>query len=69
MFIRPKDYIGVDDKLFFAVVSECQEEGRALTWLRYIKDGYGMHKIDTVAGQKAESVNSRPEFLFSQPVC
>ncbi len=63
MFIRPKDYISVDDKLFFAVVSECQEEDRALTWLRYIKDGYGMDKIDTVQARKLIS-DSYPEFLF-----
>ena len=63
MFIRPKDYIGVDDKLFFAVVSEYQEEGRALTWLRYIKDEYGMHKIDTEQARKLVS-ELRPEFLF-----
>ncbi len=63
MFIRPKDYIGVDDKLFFAVVSEHQEEDRALTWLRYIKDGHGIHKIDTEQARKLIS-DSYPEFLF-----
>lgn len=63
MFIRPKDYIVVDDKLFFAVVSEYQEEDRALTWLRYIKDGHGMHKIDTKQARKLIS-DSYPEFLF-----
>ena len=63
MFIRPKDYISIDDKLFFAVVSEHQEDDRALTWLRYIKDNYGMHKIDTEYSRKLIS-DSYPEFLF-----
>ena len=63
MFIRPKDYIGVDDKLFFAVVSEYQEDDRALTWLRYIKDEHGMHKIGTEQARKLVS-DSYPEFLF-----
>lgn len=63
MFIRPKDYIGVDDKLFFAVVSEYQEDDRALTWLRYIKDEHGMHKIETEQARKLVS-DSYPEFLF-----
>jgi len=63
MFIRPKDYIGIDDKLFFAVVSEYQEDDRVLTWLRYIKDGLGLHKIDTEQARKLIS-DSYPEFLF-----
>ena len=63
MFIRPKDYIGVDDKLYFAVVSEYQEEDRALTWLRYIKDEHGMHKINTEQARNLIS-DSYPEFLY-----
>jgi len=63
MFIRPKDYISVDDKLLFAVVSEYQEDDRALTWLRYLKDEHGMHKIDTEQARKLIS-DSYPEFLF-----
>jgi uncharacterized protein len=63
MFIRPKDYIGVDDKLLFAVVSEYQEDDRVLTWLRYIKDGLGLHKINTEQARKLIS-DSYPEFLF-----
>jgi len=63
MFIRPKDYISIDDKLFFAVVSEYQEEDRALTWLRYIKDENGMQKLDTQQANKLVSA-SYPELLF-----
>ncbi len=63
MFIRPKDYISIDDKLFFAVVSEYQEDDRVLTWLRYIKDGLGLRKIDTEQARKLIS-DSYPEFLF-----
>lgn len=63
MFIRPKDYISIDDKLFFAVVSEYQEDDRVLTWLRYIKDKQGMHKITTEQARKLIS-DSYPEFLF-----
>jgi uncharacterized protein len=63
MFIRPKDYISVDDKLFFAVVSEYQEDDRALTWLRYIKDDNVMKKLST--RQADELVKkSCPELYF-----
>jgi uncharacterized protein len=63
MFIRPKDYISIDDKLFFAVVSEYNEDDRALTWLRYIKDESGMRKLDTEQAAKLMS-ESYPEFIF-----
>ena len=63
MFIRPKDYISIDDKLFFAVASEYQEEDRALTWLRYIKDENGMQKLDTQQANKLIS-ELYPELLF-----
>ncbi len=63
MFIRPKDYISVNNELFFAVVSEYQEDDRALTWLRYVKDENGMQKLNTEqAGQLIRE--SYPEFLF-----
>jgi uncharacterized protein len=63
MFIRPKDYISIDNKLYFAVVSEFQEDDRALCWLRYIKDENGMQKLSTEqAGQLIQE--SYPEFLF-----
>jgi uncharacterized protein len=63
MFIRPKDYISIDDKLFFAVVSEYQEEDRALTWLRYVKDDSGMKKVGTEQAAKIISENY-PEFVY-----
>ncbi len=63
MFIRPKDYISVNNKLFFAVVSEYQEDDRALCWLRYVKDKNGMQKLESKqAGQLIRE--SYPEFLF-----
>jgi uncharacterized protein len=63
MFIRPKDYISIDDKLFFAVVSEYQEDERALTWLRYVKDKNEMQKLETEQAAKLIA-GSHPEFLF-----
>ena len=63
MYIRPKDYIAIADTLYFAVVSEYQEDDRALCWLRYIKDEAGMHKLDTK--QAAAYISkSCPEFNF-----
>ena len=64
MRIRPKDFISIDDKLFFAVVYEYQEDNHALTFLRYIKDNVGMHKLTT---KKAEKIISKyyPEFQFN----
>ena len=55
MRIRPKDFISIDDKLFFAVVYEYQEDNHVLTFLRYIKDNTGMHKLTT---KKAEKIIS-----------
>ena len=64
MRIRPKDFIAIDDKLFFAVVYEYQEDNHVLTFLRYIKDNVGMHKLTT---KKAERIISEyyPEFQFN----
>ena len=64
MRIRPKDFIVIDNRLFFAVVHEYQEDNHALTFLRYIKDNAGMHKLTT---KKAEKIikESYPEFQFS----
>ena len=63
MLIRPKDYIVIDDKYFFAVVSEYQEDERALTWLRYVKDNSGMKKLATEqAGKVVKEVY--PDFVF-----
>ena len=47
MRIRPKDFIAIDDKLFFAVVNEFQEDNHALTFLRYIKDNTSIRKLTT----------------------
>lgn len=63
MFIRPKDYVSIDNRLFFAVVSKYQEDERALTWLRYVKDEQGMHKLDTK--QAGELIEEKyPEYFF-----
>ncbi len=64
MRIRPKDFIVIDNRLFFAVVHEYQEDNHALTFLRYIKDNAGMHKLTT---KKAEKIikESYPEFQFN----
>lgn len=63
MFIRAKDYISIDDEFFFAVVSEYQEEDRALTWLRYIKEENGMHKLDTRQANEL-IIKTHPDFVF-----
>ncbi|HIF50363.1 MAG TPA: hypothetical protein EYQ42_02315 [Thiotrichaceae bacterium] len=63
MFIRPKDYISIDNKLFFAVVSEYQEDDCALTWLRYVKDENGMRKLTSEEAGKLIS-ESHPEFIL-----
>ena len=64
MRIRPKDFIAIDEKLFFAVVNEYQEDNRVLTFLRYMKDNAGMHKLTT---KKAEKIirDIYPEFQFN----
>ena len=64
MRIRPKDFIAIDEKLFFAVVNEYQEDNHALTFLRYMKDNAGMHKLTT---KKAEKIirDIYPEFQFN----
>ena len=63
MDIRAKDYLVVDDKLYLAVVSDNIEAGRALSWLRYIKDNDGMHKLDTnVADHYIRE--HYPQFIF-----
>ncbi|MEC7875517.1 MAG: nucleotidyltransferase domain-containing protein [Pseudomonadota bacterium] len=64
MRIRPKDFIAIDNKLFFAVVCGYQEDNHVLTFLRYIKDNAGMHKLTT---KKAEKIirESYPEFQFN----
>lgn len=66
MIIRPKDYIVVDEKYYFAVVSEYQEDERALTWLRYVDNEKGMQKLNSgEAGLVIKAVF--PEFLFHSP--
>jgi predicted nucleotidyltransferase len=64
MRIRPKDFIVIDNRLFFAVVYEYQEDNHALTFLRYIKDNAGMHKLTT---KKAEQIIRKyySEFQFN----
>ena len=45
--IRARDYVLVDGKLFFAVISDVTEAGRVLCWLRYIKNKDRMLKLNT----------------------
>ena len=63
MFIRPKDYISVNDKLFFAVVSEYHEGDCALTWLRYVKSEQGLNKLNTEEAEKFIDIHF-PAFNF-----
>ena len=64
MRIRPKDFIVIDDKLFFAVVNQFQEDNHALTFLRYIKDNTSIRKLTT---KEADEIITKyyPEFQFS----
>ena len=64
MRIRPKDFIAIDDKLFFAVVNEFQEDNHALTFLRYIKDNTSIRKLTT---KEADEIITKyyPEFQFN----
>ncbi len=63
MLVRPKDYIVIDNKYYFAVVSEYQEDERALTWLRYVKDDNVMQKLETgKAGAIVKEIY--PDFVF-----
>ena len=63
MQLRPKDYVVIDDHLFFAVVSDRQEDGHALTFLRYIKDAQGIHKLNTEQAYQFIQ-GTYPELLF-----
>lgn len=63
MFVRPKDYISIDNNLFFAVVSEFQEDDRALAWLRYLNTDKGMSKLNTEEAAHYIDKNY-PEFKF-----
>ena len=63
MLLRPKDYITIEDKLFFAVVSDIQEDERALTFLRYVKDGKDMRKLNTEQAQQYIR-DAYPELVF-----
>ncbi len=63
MDVRAKDYLVVDDRLYLAVVSDNIESGRALSWLRYIKDTHGMHKLDTVDADHFIREHY-PQFIF-----
>ncbi len=63
MTVRPKDYIIVDQHLYFAVVDYGIEQGRACCFLRYVQDDNGLHKLDT---QAADALIRRryPHYLF-----
>ena len=56
-------FMGINSKLFFAVVNEYQEDNHALTFLRYMKDNTGTHKLTT---KKAAKIirDIYPEFQF-----
>ncbi len=61
--IRPKDYVSVAEQLYFAVVSDVIEQQRVLTFLRYIRDAEGMHKLGTEQAD-AWIKQQAPEFLY-----
>lgn len=63
MDIRAKDYLVVDNKLYLAVVSDNIESGRVLSWLRYVKDNHGMHKLDTIDADQFIREHY-PHFIF-----
>lgn len=63
MQLTIKDYVTINDKYFFAVVCEAQEDSRVLTFLRYIKNRKAIHKLDT---KEADHYIKEffPEFVF-----
>ncbi len=61
--IRNKDYICVDDRLFFSVISDEPEQDKLLCWLRYIKDGKKFRKLTTT--EAAEYIQTHyPKLIF-----
>lgn len=49
MPVRPRDFLKVEDHLYFAVLSGREDAGRFLTQLRYRKEGHRWIKMDTRA--------------------
>lgn len=47
MRVRPRDFVSVEEDLYFAVLSGQQDEGRILTQLRYRRHGSQWIKMDT----------------------
>ena len=61
--IRNKDYISIDNKLYFAVVSDDIEQDKVLSWLRYVKTETGLQKLNTQEASTYIQTNY-PELVF-----
>ncbi len=62
----PKDYIESPSGWLFAVVAEGTEEERILAFLRYLRDGDGLTKLDTRRANQ-HLRQSAPEWIFHSP--
>lgn len=47
--LRPRDYIGTADGLWFAIVSPLMDAGRHIASLRYVREGGRLRKLDTAS--------------------
>jgi len=63
MELRPRDFILTKENLVFAVVSYVHEEGRILSFLRYVPEDSGFRKVNTEEAQEFLK-NKFPEYLF-----
>ena len=60
---RPRDFILTKENLVFAVVSYTHEEGRILSFLRYVPTDSGFRKVNTEEAQEFLE-NKFPKYLF-----
>ena len=61
--LRPRDFILTKENLVFAVVSYVHEEGRILSFLRYVPEDSGFRKVNTEEAQEFLK-NKFLEYLF-----
>ncbi|MGZ8225035.1 MAG: hypothetical protein ACXWT3_00160 [Methylococcaceae bacterium] len=63
----PKDFLETTEGLIFAVVDQGTEQGKALSFLRYVKDNSGWQKVSTDAAN-AFLKQHFPQYLHYSPV-
>jgi predicted nucleotidyltransferase len=62
-----KDFIETAEGLIFAVVAQGTEQGKALCFLRYVKDGSGWNKVTTEPAN-AFLKQHHPDYLHYSPI-